>query len=195
MKESLKIAITGGIGSGKSTVIDILSKLGFKVVSLDEVYAKLLDDQDFVMQLCNQFDIQPVLSENKIMLDRKALSEKVFSNAQLLAKLNAFTHQKIFESAFKMQENSVTFYEVPLLFEGDYQHKFDRVWVVMRDKNARIASAVARDGNEQRVLSKVKNQVDYDKLDLSLHTIIKNDGDIQSLQNEVKRAVSEIEQI
>jgi len=193
MKESLKIAITGGIGSGKSTVIDILSKLGFKVVNLDEVYAKLLDDQDFVMQLCNQFDIQPLTCENKIMLDRKALSEKVFSNAQLLAKLNAFTHHKIFESAFKMQENSVTFYEVPLLFEGNYQHKFDRVWVVMRDKNARIASAVARDGNEQRVLSKVKNQVDYDKIDLSLHTIIKNDGDIQSLQNEVKRAVSEIE--
>ena len=195
MKESLKIAITGGIGSGKSTVIGILSKLGFKVVSLDEVYAKLLDDQDFVMQLCNQFDVQPLTCENKIMLDRKALSEKVFSNAQLLAKLNAFTHQRIFESAFKMQENSVTFYEVPLLFEGNYQHKFDRVWVVIRDKNARIASAIARDGNEQRVLSKVKNQVDYDKIDLSLHTIIKNDGDIQSLQNEVKRAVSEIEQI
>ena len=195
MKESLKIAITGGIGSGKSTVIGILSKLGFKVVNLDEVYAKLLDDQDFVMQLCNQFDVQPLTCENKIMLDRKALSEKVFSNAQLLAKLNAFTHQRIFESAFKMQENSVTFYEVPLLFEGNYQHKFDRVWVVIRDKNARIASAIARDGNEQRVLSKVKNQVDYDKIDLSLHTIIKNDGDIQSLQNEVKRAVSEIEQI
>ena len=195
MKRSLKIAITGGIGSGKSTVINILSDLGFKVVSLDEVYAKLLESQDFVMQLCNEFGIQPISCEDKITLDRKALSEKVFSNAELLAKLNAFTHQRIFESAFKMQENGVTFYEVPLLFEGNYQSKFDRVWVVMRDKNERIASAIARDKNQESVLSKVKNQVDYDKIDLSLHTIIKNDGDIQSLQKEVKRAVSEIEQI
>ena len=57
MKKSLKIAVTGGIGSGKSTALSIISKLGYKTVSLDAVYTELLSNEDFVMKICDEMDV------------------------------------------------------------------------------------------------------------------------------------------
>ena len=65
MKKSLKIAVTGGIGSGKSTALSIISKLGYKTVSLDAVYTELLSNEDFVMKICDEMDVLPIIINGK----------------------------------------------------------------------------------------------------------------------------------
>ena len=71
---------------------------------------------------------------------------------------------------------------------------FDKVWVITRDKNARVKSAALRDKkSESEILEKIKNQIDYDNLNLSLHTIIKNDGSESDLEERIKEAVGELE--
>ena len=196
MKNALKIAVTGGIGSGKSTVMQILSNFGYNTVSFDAVYAELLNDENYVLDLSREFEIQPIFENGKAVLNRKALSEKVFLNAKMLEKLNTYTHESIFERAFEKQSNSITFYEVPLLFEGNYQNRFDAVWVVMRDYEKRIKGASERDNCEiQKIELKAKNQVDYEKIDLSLHTVIVNNGNLIQLEKGVERALSEIKKV
>lgn len=196
MKNNLKIAVTGGIGSGKSTVLDILNKLGYATVSFDNVYNEMLQDENYVLKISEKFSILPLIKDGKITLDKNLLSQKIFSDSEALKRLNEFTHESIFKRAFEKQSTRVTFYEVPLLFEGNYQERFDAVWVIMREYDARMKSASERDlCDVEKIKRKARNQVDYEKLDLSLHTVIVNDGNIAELEKKVKRAISENDEI
>ena len=183
--QDLKVAITGGIGSGKSEVLKIINSLGYNIVSLDDVYAQLLREKNFVLHICNTFEIQPIIDGDNYYLDKKSLSSKVFNDKALLQKLNQITHSAIFERAFSMH-SGVTFYEVPLLFEGNYQNLFDKVIVVVRNKAERIKSAVARDlATESEILAKINSQVDYDSLDLTEYIVIENNSNKENLREQV----------
>ena len=82
MKQSKKIAITGGIGSGKSTVAKILINKGYKVFSCDEIYSEIVDERDFLDKLCSEFgNILTVQGA----LDRKKLSSIVFDDEEKLS--------------------------------------------------------------------------------------------------------------
>ena len=189
----IKVAVTGGIGSGKTTVINIIKSLGYKTVNLDEVYAELLRDEKFVIYISEQFSIDPIKSESGYSLNKKALSAKVFSDKEQLDRLNGITHSKILERAFTVYDEDLVFYEVPLLFEGGYQSKFDYVFVVMRNKEQRLKSAALRDNcDPSLIINRMNNQVDYENMDLSLHTIIKNDGNVQQLTMQVTEAIDEV---
>lgn len=189
----IKVAVTGGIGSGKSLVLNIINSLGYKTVSLDEVYAQLLQDEKFVLKISSAIGVEPLYIEKKAVLNRKAISEKVFSNKKLLETLNLVTHSAIFERAFSLYDEGIVFFEVPLLFEGGYQNKFDFVFVVQRDLEKRILSAMVRDGaTREQIEQKIKNQFNYDDADLSIHTIINNDLDEEHLKKVVVKAIENI---
>ena len=190
----VKIAVTGGIGSGKSFVLQIIKDLGYNVVSCDEVYANLLNNTEFVNKVSLEMGVEPLIVDKKAVLNRKAISEKVFNDKALLKKLNSITHGCIFEGVNQACVQGLNFVEVPLLFEGGYQSLFDHVFVVKRDIEKRISSAMARDGaTREEVERKIKNQFDYESADLSLHTIINNDGDACALKDIVIKAIKEIE--
>lgn len=194
----MKIALTGGIGSGKSAALKILNELGEKTISFDDVYTTLLKNDEFVFGAYKAVGLSPEYENEKLIFNKGAVSKKVFSDKNTLRKLNAYTHEKIFAAAFKDGEpfeknGGRVFYEVPLLFEGGYQNRFDKVWVIVRDKTARVSSVVARDGlNESEIKSRIKNQFDYESCDLSIHTIILNDGDLSLLKQRVESALNEL---
>lgn len=181
MKQS-KIAVTGGIGSGKSAVLHILRSLGMQALSADEEYAAVLKDSSVLEQIDREFHV--VMNG---ALDRRALSAIVFSNPTALSELNLITHSAIMKRILSKMTEPLSFAEVPLLFEGGFAPLFDGVIVVMRDKEARIASVMERSGlKREEVLNRMKNQFDYEKNDLSAHTLIWNDGDLQSLRRKVE---------
>lgn len=193
-KSNLKIAVTGGIGSGKSTAIKIISELGYKTVSLDQVYADLLENQVFVENICNITNTLPIKADGKKSIDRKAIADKVFADKTALKALNSYTHGEILKKAFERGGKGIVFYEVPLLFENGYQKFFDKVIVIKRDLSERIKSVCLRDGlSDNDVLKRMKNQYDYEKNDLSVHIIILNDGDIASLKNNIVKAIDQFE--
>lgn len=190
------IAITGGIGSGKSTLLKIFGELGYPAYSADEIYSDLLKKEDFVLSVCSSVGVEPLVGMDGIEIDRKSIAEKVFSNDDLLKKLNAVTHGAIMSEMKNRAEsaNAITFCEVPLLFEGGYEKLFDLVIVVTRSEDERVKSVEIRDGKtKENIKSIIKNQFDYSKIIEDGHTIIvENDGDLSALRKNAEKILDYI---
>lgn len=189
----LKVAITGGVASGKSTVSEYLLKMGYKVYDADKIYADLLNDPVIVEKISKLVGVQSITENDKSMLDKKAISKKVFNDKPLLKKFNEYTHALVYQKIddiIKRSTDEILFFEIPLLFESGKENEFDKVIVIKRDVNDRITSAKIRDGsNDEAVTLKIKNQIDYDNYDFSKHTVIYNDGDVKSLYKSVIDAI------
>lgn len=192
MKQNKTIAVTGGIGSGKSTVMNMISEHGYPVFSCDKIYNDLTNDPKFLDMLCSRFgDIR----DYKGQLDRKKLSAIVFNNADSLAELNKLTHPAVYAELFKRINNlnDTCFCEVPLLFESGGEHLFDDVIIVMRKKTARINSTVKRDNlPPEMVEQRIKSQINYDNIDFTMYYVIHNDDDLASLSRQVDEILRKI---
>ncbi len=189
MTQSKRIAVTGGIGSGKSTVLGLLKKHGYPVFSCDEIYDALWEETGFSSELAARFPAAVFGGR----LDRAALAKIVFSDSGARNALNAFTHPLIMERLLaSMEGHPLSFAEVPLLFEGNYQSLFDGVIVVMREKAARIAAVQARSGLEkEEILVRMESQFGYDTLPGGC-TVLPNDGPISGLEERLLRIVREL---
>ena len=190
------IAITGGIGSGKSFALKIIKKLGYKTFSADLVYKNLLKSKRFVLSVCSLLSVQPIEDNGKIHLDKNAVSKVVFEDKTKLKALNDFTHPKIMQKMISLakKENGIVFCEVPLLFEGGFEDLFDGVFVIKRKNEDRFLSAAKRDGKTiEQIKSVAKNQFDYTKIKDNEHTfIIENDGDKVALTEKIKVAIENL---
>lgn len=188
--KQLEIAITGGIGSGKSTVSDIVRDFGYSVYDADKIYSELTNKEQVVVKISSLTSVCPKTVNGRLVLDRKAVAEKVFNDSVLLNKLNEYTHALVYEEIDKIcrvnDTEAILFFEIPLLFESRREDFFDKVIVVMRDKAERINAVKARSGlSAGEILSRMKNQIDYDNFDFTKHTLIYNDGDLPSLRDKV----------
>lgn len=189
----IKVAITGGIASGKSTVSEIIKNFGYEVYDADKIYADLLKDDMVVEKISALVGVEPIASENKLILDRKKVSEKVFKDKELLKKLNGYTHALVYDKIKKIFltcKGSAVFFEIPLLFESGGECLFDNVLVVVRDKSERVNALMKRNGfTQSQAEERILNQIDYDNFDLTRHTVIHNDGDIAALKVKVKNVI------
>lgn len=187
----IKIAVTGGIGSGKSTACKIIKEYGFPVYSCDEVYKTVLQDRKTIGELVEEFGREIVNADGS--LNRIALSAIVFNDEKKLERLNRITHPIIFKKMFSISESEcgVVFYEVPLLFEGNYQNLFDEVLVVLRDRKQRIECVAKRDNlKEEEVINRLNKQFNYDIADFAKYYVIHNDGNIDELKAEILKYLS-----
>ena len=183
------IAITGKIGSGKTSVLIYLKQKGYKVFSADKIYKELLDqDQDFVQEICTALGVKPLIYDGKKFLDRIVVKQLVFTDKQKLRILNEVTHPKIMQEMISRANASdgVVFCEVPLLAESGCDYYFNAVWEVVRDSSLRNTAVTARDDVSIDLVEKItQNQLTYEiKKDIE-HTFIYNDSDLQSLYNKV----------
>lgn len=194
-----KIAITGGIASGKSTLSQILKNKGYKVYDADKIYADLLKEEKIVKQISRLVGVPYEESNGTIFLNRKKIAEKVFSDKEALSRLNLFTHglvyDKILEIFKEIKTGEPIFFEIPLLFESKKEDLFDDVIVVKRNLEDRIVSAINRSGlSREEVVKRIENQIDYDNFDFTKHTVIYNDGDVDKLRCEVEKILKRYEQ-
>ena len=187
------IGLTGGIGSGKSAAIAALQENGYKTVSCDDVTRELYKKRKTLKTLRKEF---PSAIKGKLFLkaDKKEIARIIFSDEKKYAFLNGFLTKETFNIAIKQAKKmkGKVIVEVPLLFENDLQGYFDKIIIITRDKEKRIASVKARSNlSEEEIISRMNAQVDYDKLDLSAFTVIKNDGNISDLAAAIIKAVKE----
>ena len=175
------VAITGGIGSGKSSALACIKSMGYPSFSADEFGRGIYKEKTVFEETARAFPHCIKAGE----VDRKMLAETVFSDPEKLKNLNAITHPAIMKKMFAEMERAegrLVFAEVPLLFE--------EVIVLVRAAEERIGAVAARDGiSREDVSSRIKNQWDYEKNLPAGHTVIYNEGDIGSLDRQVTRVV------
>ena len=161
MKDTKMIAITGGIGSGKSTATSILKELGYTVFSSDEIVSELYKTRRVAKIIKTLF---PTAVKGLFLkIDRKALSNIVFNDKEKLALLTNAITPLVLDEIIKRKERTkgLCFAEVPLLFECNYQDKFDGVLVIYRPLKDRIESVKTRSNlTEQEILARISAQFD-----------------------------------
>ncbi|MDE6667307.1 MAG: dephospho-CoA kinase [Clostridia bacterium] len=182
-QSNYRFALTGGIGSGKSTVAEIIRRQNYVVFSCDAIYEELLHNKEFLNNLSCEFG--DVLSHDGT-LDRGKLAEKVFSDNAARERLNAITHPAIMDEVFNRSKGlKISFIEVPLLFENGFERYFDGVIVVLRNLNERIAAVSKRDKiDSESVNLRIKSQFNYENNDFTKYYVIHNDGNLSNLEQK-----------
>ena len=188
MKDTVKIALTGGIGSGKSLALSIIKQAGYFTVSCDSIAAELYEDVNVKEKLKEIFP-QAVSGEENFTVDKRKIAQTAFNDKTYLNKLNALMHPLIMERCFKLAETcceKIAFIEVPLLFECGLAKFFDKVLIIMRDDKERIKSVKKRSSlTDEEIIARIKNQTDYNALDTSGYQVIVNDGSFEDLRGKI----------
>lgn len=193
------IGITGGLGSGKSTVAEIFAELGFPVLVADQISRLAVGrGSEGLRAVAQAFGPEFVIDGE---LDRKKMAAAVFKEAKQLALLESIIHPRIRamvqEKKGELQAagHKVAFYDVPLLFEKKMVRDFDAVIVVNASEDLCIRRAVARDGlSVEQVSARMAQQLPLiEKVKLA-DWVIENHGDLVELRRQVERVRGEIEE-
>jgi len=186
----LKVAITGNIGSGKSTVVHFFKSLGIPVFSADIAGHAALFRPEVITALHNLFG-DVVFDENGTP-NRKKIGEIVFSDADKLQQLNRIVHPVIKDEIifwFEQQPPQTPYIlcEAAVLFEANFDIFFDKIITVSAPETLRIKRIETRDGlSKQAILQRMKAQIDENiKISKSDYCIVNDD--IQSVVLQVLR--------
>ena len=157
-----KIGLTGGIGSGKTTVAEILIKSGFKVYNADDRAKMLMDSDPLVREKVKALLGAEIFKDDGAM-DRKKIAEQVFKNPELLAALNAIIHPVTFadfEAWAKQQiDQDWIFKEAAILLETGADKNLDGVLLIQAPLPLRIQRVCERDKTtEEKVLERIAQQ-------------------------------------
>lgn len=189
MKQNKKIiAVTGIIGSGKSTVLSVLQSIGEYTLSCDEINRELLYNEEYLKGL--EILFPKAFTSGK--LDKSAIRNAIFHNEEEREKLNSYAHKKIKEKLIEEIEKSPSsrvFVEIPLLNQVDFVDLFDEIWVIKATENVRIERIIKRDNiSKEEAISKIKTQNEL--FDFKQKTIyIYNDTNTQNLAKEIRELI------
>lgn len=172
------VGITGGIGSGKTTVANMFVELGIPLYVADDQAKLLMNTSPVIKQkLVALFGEETYLNNQ---LNRPFLASQIFQNKELLNKMNAIVHPEVgrhFEEWKKQQVAPYVLKEAAIIFENNLQAQYDYIITVVADLDKRISRVVKRDETtEEKVLSIVSNQLsDREKEKLSDFVIRNHD--------------------
>lgn len=180
------IGLTGGIGSGKTTIANYFATIGVPVYIADDAAKKVMQSENIVQQIKTTFGDS--IFEKEI-LNRSKLAEIVFNNADKLAQLNAIVHPAVkrdFESWLQENKNhDYVIYEAAILFESGRYKECDVIITVTAPEEIRIERVVKRDNTtREQVLSRIKMQWNDEKR-ISLSNFVINNSNLKIAKEEV----------
>lgn len=183
-----KVGITGGIGSGKSTVCDILRELDVAVYNSDVRAKELMMESVSLRQaLVERFGEEVYNAEG---LNRAYLAQRVFGSASELEALNAIVHPAVmadFDCWAEAQQGNYVVLESAILFEAQLENRVDVVVSVMAPESLRVERAMQRDGaSREQIVARIKAQMsDDERSDRSKYAIV--NIDLEELREEVEQ--------
>lgn len=192
------IGITGGIGSGKSTVSQFIEELGFPVYDSDFWAKELVNiDENLKSRIIELLGEESYDEHGKY--NRKFVAEKVFDHQELLLKLNQIIHPAVkihFENWVNAQNAEFVFKETALLFELKLNESCYQSILVTADENIRIKRVMDRDGRTYREVKEIidKQMPEVDKVKLA-DFVIQNNTDLESLKEFTHQVIDELQRM
>lgn len=193
-----KVAVTGGLACGKSTVCRIFKNLGAHVVSADEVVHLLLSPETNLGKKVIELIGSDILIDHKI--DRSKIAKKVFNQPKLLKELEGLLHPLVQEEIEKQYQQALSKHtatlfvaEIPLLFEVGTEHFFDFTIAVLADPEVclqRFKTSTGNDDAEYRRRS--EKQLSPEEKVRKADYVIYNNGSLELLQNAVNQLYDQL---
>ena len=196
-KETIKLAITGSIGSGKSVVSRMMNVLGVPVYNCDINAKRLMTDDEFIVsELKRMFGDE--CYEDDGTLNRQYIASRIFTDKENIKRVNSLVHPVVkrdFEEWAARQESSVVAVETAILYESGMIEAVDKVLVVWADRETAISRTIQRSGmNRIQVENRMNNQMSVDDLLLMSDYSLYNDGD-EPLLPRVMSIIEELKNI
>lgn len=185
----IKVAVTGGIGSGKTTVCEVFKQLGIPVFNADEVAKQLMHtDKNIVSGIKKLLGNESYSAKG--ILERTLIAQKIFNNSSLLKQMNALVHPAVREAFQKWASQQMAPYviqEVAILFENHQETSFDSIIAVTAPLEVKLKRVMQRDKvDRQKVLDRMKNQLPDEYKTEKSHFVIVNDGETLLLPQIIK---------
>lgn len=190
------IGLTGGIGTGKSTVAAILKDLGAAIVDADEAARAVVEPgTPGLAEIVEEFGAE-IAPEGR--LDRRRLAAIVFNHPAALARLNAITHPRVREwmaerSLIAFEEGAeVVIQDVPLLFENGLEALFRGVILVYAPVQEQVSRLLARGMREDDARARIAAQMPIEEKRRRATWVIDNSGPLERTRPQVERLWTEI---
>ena len=185
----LKIGITGGIGSGKTTVCNIWQSLGAYILKADDLAKEIMiSNPEVKNKISNTFGEESYHRDGS--LNRQHLAEEAFAKGKV-EELNNIVHPVIPEATERIMNQAksdnvqVFVYEAALLLQNLRPKKLDKVVLVLSDRKKRVKRVVERDNvDEQKVIDRINKQQNFEELTDQADIIIHNNGTLKDLKEK-----------
>jgi dephospho-CoA kinase len=177
----LKLGVTGGIGSGKTSVCKVFTVLGIPVFSTDRIAREIMDTNENIISQINSIAGKDMYSNGS--LDRMALASLIFNNNNLLEKVNSLVHPLVFDQfiSWEMcQTSPYTIMEAAILFESGASKLVDKIATIVAPEEERLNRVTRRSKlSRNQVLERMLNQVsDEARIKLSDYVIYNSENDM-----------------
>jgi len=186
------IGITGGIASGKSTVVAEIRKQGYQVIDADQVVHELQEKGGKLYQTLVEWLGNNILQENG-ELDRQKLGQVIFGNKEMMVKSSRLQNEIIRQELANRrnqlaQTEEVFFMDIPLLIELDYMDWFDEVWLVYVDEKTQLDRLVMRNHyTRSEAQKRIASQMSTEAKKAYADKLLDNRGNLQALKEQVDR--------
>jgi dephospho-CoA kinase len=188
--KKLKVAVTGNIGSGKSSFCKYLEEMNYSVIKADEIAKDLLaNDENVKREIIKHFGYEAYQGKE---INKKFLADKIFSNQTNLNKINSIIHPPVIKKVIdlmndKLQTSDVVFHEAALIYEADIEHLFDIVVLIAADSKIRMERKKLHDNfSEEEFLKRELNQIPEEEKKKRADFVFTNDGTLEELKTKAE---------
>ena len=196
------VGLTGGIGTGKSTVSRKLRERGYPVIDLDVISREVIEYPEVIDELVRNFGIEILENQNNISgkksISRNKLRQTVFKEEKKVSVLNSIMHPPIVKEMRRQIEElrksyKTVFVEVQLLFEAKLEKEFDIIVLVYADKKTQLERVLKRDGRSKGEVRQIINaQMDMTEKRKLSNYIIENNGNSEMLDLEIEKFIKKL---
>lgn len=186
----MKIGLTGGIASGKSTAARLLVEMGIKVIDADKVGHSVIEKggtRRWIEENCPE-------AVTEAGIDRRVLGSMIFSDADALKEYNAIVHPELCAEIEELmgEEKGSVVVEAAVLIEAGWQNIVDEVWLVTANTETRIVRLMSRNGyTREEALMRISSQMSDEEKAAYADVVIDNSGSEAELEERIRKILKE----
>lgn len=188
------IGLTGGFGTGKTTVLLFLKNLGAHTISADTIVHELLKKSSIIRKLVSVLGREILMRRlSKKYVNKKRMADIIFNDPEKRKSVEKILHPEVIRAAIQMKKeiqmknrHAVIVFEVPLLFEAGCQDIFDATIMVYCARKTALRRLMGTGMSKEKINQRVKAQMPSSKKKALADFVIKNGSDLRNTRNQVK---------